>query len=494
MTNQVNQATSKSVCIIGCGSSGMPAIKAMVDNNISFDCFEAGNDVGGNWTINNSNGMSAAYESLRINTSKQMMAYADYPMPEDFPDYPDHRLIARYFNDYMDAFNLREHVQFNTVVEHCERDSNGLWWVTLGNGDRRYYQNLVVANGHHWDPQWPQPPLPGDFNGLVMHSHSYISPYDPIDLTNKNIVILGMGNSAMDIACELSQPSLENTVYMSVRTTAWVLPRYLFGKPLDQQARVLLPWRIMTRITEALMRLTHGSPQSHGLAKPKHRALQTHPTISQYIYDKLDNGEVIAKPAIRELNGNRVRFSDGSEVDADIVVYATGYKVNFPFFDPGFISAPDNDLPLWQRLVKPGIDNLFFIGLMQPLGAVMPLAEQQAKLVAEVINGSLQLPPLEEMLDDMEKERVAMHTRYLDSNRHTMQVDGPAYRKLLVKIRDRAKLRAATPAPVLNGVGLSANSKARVEVSNSQKPSENNQMQDRQDAVSKPSERALEES
>lgn len=493
MANQEYQAVSKDVCIIGCGSSGMPAVKAMLDNNISFDCFEAGNDVGGNWTINNSNGMSAAYESLRINTSRQMMEYADYPMPEDYPDYPDHRLIARYFNDYMDAFNLRKHVQFNTVVEHCERTSSGQWSVRLSNGDTRCYKHLVVANGHHWDPQWPQPPLPGDFNGLVMHSHSYISPYDPVDLTDKNIVILGMGNSAMDIACELSQPSLGNTVYMSIRTTAWVLPRYLFGKPLDQQAQLSVPWRLMTRITETLMRMTHGSPQSHGLAKPKHRALQTHPTISQYIYDKIDNGEVIAKPVISELKGNRVRFSDGSEVDADVVVYATGYKVNFPFFDPAFISAPNNDLPLWQRLVKPGIDNLFFIGLMQPLGAVMPLAEQQSKLVADVISGDLQLPALEEMFDDMQQERVAMHTRYLDSSRHTMQVDAPAYRKLLAKIREQAIQRAAKPAPVLNTVGLTAINKPRATSSQAERSSVD-QTHSSISTVSRSSETVLEES
>lgn len=461
MTKQLDQAAIKQVCIIGCGSSGMPAIKAMVDKGIRFDCFEAGNDIGGNWTINNSNGVSAAYESLRINTSRQMMEYADYPMPEDYPDYPDHRLIARYFNDYMDAFSLRDHVQFNTSVEHCERSATGEWAVTLSSGDTRYYQNLVVANGHHWDPQWPQPPLPGDFNGLVMHSHSYISPYDPIDLTDKRIVILGMGNSAMDLACELSQPSLSNTVYMSIRTTAWVLPRYLFGKPLDQHAQVSVPWRLMSGITEALMRLTHGSPQSHGLTKPKHRALQTHPTISQYIYDKIDNGEVIAKPAISELKGDRVRFNDGSEADADVVIYATGYKVNFPFFDPQFISAPGNDLPLWQRLVKPDVDKLFFIGLMQPLGAVMPLAEQQAKLVADVISGELQLPPLEEMLEDMERERMAMHTRYLGSSRHTMQVDAPAYRKQLGNIRVMAQQRAARKAPMLNSVGLWSKNKPR---------------------------------
>jgi hypothetical protein len=94
----------------------------------------------------------------------------------------------------------------------------------------------------------------------------------------------------------------------------------------------------------------------------------------------LKSTEVVAKPALVGLEGDRVRFADGSAAEADVIVYCTGYKVSFPFFDPDFLSARGNDLPLWLRLVRPGEADLLFVGLLQPLGATMPLAEAQAKL------------------------------------------------------------------------------------------------------------------
>ncbi len=96
------------VCIIGAGSSGMPAVKAMVDRGIPFDCFEASDEVGGNWCYRNRNGMSAAYESLHINTHSELMQYEDYPMPPDTPDYPGHAAIKAYFDDYVDRFSLAD--------------------------------------------------------------------------------------------------------------------------------------------------------------------------------------------------------------------------------------------------------------------------------------------------------------------------------------------------------------------------------------------------
>ena len=86
------------VCVIGAGSSGIAAVKALAQREIAFDCFEKSDRVGGNWVFRNSNGMSSAYRSLHINTSRDAMAYASYPMPREYPDYPDHFLIARYFD------------------------------------------------------------------------------------------------------------------------------------------------------------------------------------------------------------------------------------------------------------------------------------------------------------------------------------------------------------------------------------------------------------
>lgn len=442
---------NKQVCIIGCGASGIPAVKALLDRGISFDCFESSDEIGGNWVINNRNGLSAAYESLRINTSREAMQYADFPMTADFSIYPDHHQIKRYFNDYFSAFDLHRHVRFNTTVEHCEQMADGTWMVRLSDASENHYQQLIVANGHHWDPHWPQPPIPGDFDGLVMHSHSYISPYDPINLSDKNILIVGIGNSALDIACELSQAALDNHVYLSIRDSAWVLPRFAFGRPLGGKLSYFPHWRLMSILTRCLLYLSHGSPMQHGLPKPRHQPLQVHPSISQSFYDKLDQGDIRVKPNLQELKGHQLEFVDGSQIDADVVIYATGYKLSFPFFDQDFIAASKNELKLWQRMIKPDIENLYFLGLMQPLGAIMPLAEKQAKLIADVIAGRIKLPPLATMWEDIEHERIALQRRYLRSDRHTMQVDAPSYSRRLDKIRSRGERAARQSAAVLNG-------------------------------------------
>src|SRR5690606_33512252 len=149
--------------------------------------------------------MSACYESLHINTTIEIMEYADYPMPPNLPSYPNHYQIKAYFDDYLDHFDLRRLITFNTEVTSAEQDGDGLWRVTLDTGEVRHYHKLIVANGHHWDPNWPSPRFPGHFDGMEMHSHSYCNPNDPVDMHGKRVVVVGMGNSAMDIACELSR-------------------------------------------------------------------------------------------------------------------------------------------------------------------------------------------------------------------------------------------------------------------------------------------------
>src|SRR6476469_4461658 len=92
-------------CVIGDGSSGIP-----------FECFEKSDKVGGNWVFGNKNKMSSAYRSLHINTSRDRMEYADFPMPHDYPDFPHHTQIARYFDAYVDHFGLRDKITFETGV------------------------------------------------------------------------------------------------------------------------------------------------------------------------------------------------------------------------------------------------------------------------------------------------------------------------------------------------------------------------------------------
>lgn len=143
------------VCIIGAGCSGFTMAKRLTDHGISFDCFEVSDDIGGNWYFNNPNGLSSCYESLHIDTSKFRLAFEDFPVPEDWPDFPHHSQILDYFRDYVDHFDLRRTITFNTKVEHAQRLGTGGWRVELSNGETRDYRALVVANGHHWDARIP---------------------------------------------------------------------------------------------------------------------------------------------------------------------------------------------------------------------------------------------------------------------------------------------------------------------------------------------------
>ncbi|HVS28294.1 MAG TPA: NAD(P)-binding domain-containing protein [Solirubrobacteraceae bacterium] len=436
------------VCIIGAGSSGIAGAKVLAERGIAFDCFEKSDEVGGNWAFGNRNGMSAAYRSLHINTSRERMEYSDYPMPKDWPDYCHHSHIRKYFNDYVDHFGFRDRITFETAVEHAARRDDGVWEITLDNGETRRYDALAVANGHHWDPRWPEPAFPGSFDGKQMHAHSYV---DQKEFEGCNVVVLGMGNSAMDIAVEVSL--VANKTFLAARRGAHIIPNYFMGKPFDQfPVSKHMPVWLRLRIFEFFVRLIHGKPEDYGLPKPDHRLGEAHPTVSNYILARVVHGEITPKPSIAELAGDSVKFADGSVEKADIVVYCTGYKVSFPFFDEDFISAPDNDLPLYRRVFHPEIDNVFFLALLQPLGATMPLAEAQAKWVAQYLRGEYALPSRAEMLADIEDERKRMFKRYVKSKRHTMQIDFDDYMwelpKELRRGADRARERGfSLPIP-----------------------------------------------
>jgi cation diffusion facilitator CzcD-associated flavoprotein CzcO len=422
-----------SVCIIGAGASGITAAQVLAAKGIDFDCFEMGSGVGGNWRYDNDNGVSSAYRSLHINTSRTAMEYAAYPMPEDYPDYPSHWQIAAYFDDFVDHFGLRERIAFRTEVVKVVSTDGGYDVTTRavdgsGEAETRHYEHVVVANGHHWDPRWPEPSFPGSetFPGTQMHAHYYRTP-DVFE--DRRVVVLGIGNSATDIAVESSRVADET--YLAMRRGAHVLPKYLFGVPTDHLtssplARGPLPMQKLGM--KAMLRLAVGRMTDYGLPEPDHDVLEAHPTISADLLTRLGHGDITVKPNIDRFEGSKVFFTDGSGVEADVVVYCTGYRVSFPFLDETVVRAEDNHVDLYRRVVAPEHPGLYFIGLIQPLGAVMPLAEEQSHWVAELIAGEVTLPSVPEMRAQIEAYDAAVRKRYVASKRHTIQVDTHTYR------------------------------------------------------------------
>jgi hypothetical protein len=416
------------VCIIGAGVSGLVSCKALRDKGIEHTCFEASDDVGGNWYFRNPNGRSSAYRSLHIDTSKERISFGDFPMPAHYPDFPHHTELHAWLRDYADHFGLRESIRFNTRVERAERDDGGGWDV---DGER--FDALVVCNGHHWDPRHPD--FPGHFDGETIHSHHYIDTRDPIDMHDKRVLVVGIGNSAVDIASEVSRKGVAERTFLSTRSGAWVMPKYIFGRPADQLVKTnpRIPLRFQRRMGALLQRIVSGRMEDFGLPKPNHRFLEAHPTVSSEILLRLGSGDCTAKPDVAELMGDRVRFADGSVEHIDVIVYATGYNVSFPFFDPSFISAPDNVLPLYKRMFKPGVAELVFVGLGQAIPTIFPFAELQAKLMGMYFAGEYALPSAAEMERTIQADERRHRKHFSNRPRHTMQLDWYVYEDDLVR-------------------------------------------------------------
>lgn len=437
------------VCVIGAGSSGITACQSLAERGIDFTCFEKGSAIGGNWRYMNDNGMSSAYRSLHINTSREMMQYEAFPMPATYPDYPGHAEIAAYFEDFVDHFGLREKIEFQTEVVACEPTEEG-WEVTVeGPKGRRTesFTDLMVCNGHHWNPRWPEPAFPGSesFTGEQIHAHDYKTPEI---LDGKRVLILGIGNSATDIAVESSRIA-ERTI-LAMRRGAWIVPKYLFGVPTDRLTTfkpfTRVPLGIQSTMLKALLRLSQGKVSDVGLPEPDHDPLHAHPTVSDDLLSRLGHGDIVVKPNIDHFDGGTVVFEDGTSEEVDLVIYCTGYRITFPFFDSSVIDPSDNQIDLYKRVVSLDRPGLYFIGLVQPLGAIMPLAEAQSVWVADLIAGEGALPDRATMARDSAREQSAMARRYVASKRHTIQVDFESYLREISRERLRSRERVFLPA------------------------------------------------
>ncbi len=436
------QAAPRKVCIVGAGSSGITAAKTLHERGIDFDCFERGSAIGGNWRYRNDNGLSAAYSSLHINTSKEKMAYSDFPMPSSYPDYPHHSQIVDYFETYVDHFGFRDKIRFKTTVEKIEKaDAEGhpgAWRVTLEGGESHLYKAVLIANGHHWAKRLPT--FPGHFDGQTLHAHDY-KTFEGLE--GKKVLIVGIGNSGVDIASEVCR--VAERTYLSTRRSAHILPKYAFGKPIDHFSTPLsslFPLLLQRIFFEFLLKVVKGDQARFGVPKPSHHILQAHPTISEDLLSLVGHGKLQVVSDIECLARDGVILKTGRCEPIDVIIYCTGYHICFPFLDPKLVRTENNEIRLYRHVVHPQHQDLYFIGLVQPLGAVMPLAEAQAVWVAQLIKEEVQLPSRANMEQCIKSDLQAMHKRYVKSDRHSIQVDFyPYLRQLKIESRTRGRSR-----------------------------------------------------
>ncbi|XP_019357509.1 PREDICTED: dimethylaniline monooxygenase [N-oxide-forming] 5-like isoform X1 [Gavialis gangeticus] len=432
----------KRVAIIGGGSSGLCAIKSCLDEGMEPVCFERSNDIGGLWRFeeNPEEGRASIYKSVIINTSKEMMCFSDFPIPDDFPNYMHNSKIMEYFRMYAKHFDLLNYIRFKTSVCHVTRrpdfSATGQWDVvteTDGKQESSFFDGILVCSGHHTFAHLPLHTFPGieKFRGRYLHSREYKNPQE---FSDKRVIVIGIGNSGGDLAVEISHTAKQ--VFLSTRRGAWVLNRVGDeGYPMD----IVLSTRLNAVLKEFLAtsmvnkwaekRLNARFSHSHYGLQPTHRILSQHPTVNDDLPNRIISGKVLVKPNVSEFTETAAIFEDGTKEDnIDVVVFATGYSFSFPFLE-SCVKVVDNQISLYKFVFPPHLEKptLAFIGLVQPLGAIMPISELQCRWATRVFKGLNSLPSMSDMTADITQKKEEMAKRYVKSQRHTIQVDFVQY-------------------------------------------------------------------
>jgi dimethylaniline monooxygenase (N-oxide forming) len=346
--------------------------------------------------------------------------------------------VLEYLEAYANRFGVKRHIQFNTWVEDVRPAPDGGWQVRLQGGEVRRYRAVLVANGHLWDPRWPD--FPGQFNGAAIHSHDYRTA-EPF--RDKHVLIVGIGNSAVDIVVDVCK--LTKSTLLSTRRSAWIMPKYIMGIPTDRWSaffsrRLKLPTRVTRALIRRLMFLAVGDQTRYGVPKPKHAIWQEHATLSQELLPYVGHGWIRIKPNIKQLQGDRVLFDDDSSAPVDAIIYATGYRTTFPFVDPSLFEVKDGNVALYRRMLPPHLPGLYMVGLVQPIGPTIPLVEIQARWLASVLANETALPGRDVMQKEIARHNAHLAKRYVGSARYTLEVDFRDYAKQLR--RDVARGRA----------------------------------------------------
>lgn len=418
---------SQKFCIVGAGSSGLAAVRAFAVAGIPADCLEREDDVGGNWYYGRPH--SSIYQSTHTISSKRLTEYVDFPMPRDYPQYPHHRQVWEYLRSYARHHGLYERIEFGRTIERITHDGAG-WIVRLADGTERRYRGVVIANGHNWDPRLPE--YPGTFTGETLHSSQYKTPEV---LAGRRVLVVGAGNSGCDIAAEAAQHA--ECTFHSVRRGYHYLPKFWRGAPIDALNEQLLRWRVPTAVRRLfatfIERASFGDPTRRGLPRPDHRLFESHPIINSQMHYYLAHGRITPKPDVAELCGHEVCFTDGSREAIDLIVYATGFRISFPFVDRELLNWRDGKPDLYLNVFHPDRDDLFVIGLIQPDSGQFGLVDYQARCVAGFVAAVDAGHPAADELRKQKQSRsdLAGGIRYLASERHLLEVEHFSYRRQL---------------------------------------------------------------
>jgi dimethylaniline monooxygenase (N-oxide forming) len=449
MSGQLGQAVHRGrmrVAVIGAGASGLTTAKCLAEEGLEPVVFEQSSDIGGVWQYTEGAVKTGiAYQSLKTNTSKRMMAFSDFPYPDTAPDFPSRAEVLQYLQAYADHFGLRQFITFDATVEQLEPAADGQWTVhfRIGAGPQTNdtFNGVIVASGLYHAPVYPQSPGSETFQGHILHSADY---QGPAGFEGKHVVLAGVGASGADIAAEVSRVAAQ--VDISTRSGVWFLPHSIGGLPYDYQITrlsTLLPFRVRMTVFRQLVlneyrRMGYTDAKiASALRLPVFDVWRARLTPGTPVLTQILAGAIRLRPAIARIEPNGVRFVDDTFVLADTIIACTGYALHFPFLSSSIAAVEGDVIDLYEQVFHPSRPNLAFVGLCIVTGPLFPVAEMQARWVSRVFAQTTTLPSAPDRLQAVQRQRQ----RHQQLQAHPMRVQLADYLDALaVRIGVRPRL------------------------------------------------------
>ncbi len=342
--------------IIGAGFVGLGMAQSLQDAGIPYDQVDASDDIGGNWH-------HGVYQTAHIISSKKITQFTQFPMPEDYPNFPSAQNMQEYLQSFASHFGLREVVELQRTVIDVRPVEDNLWQVTFSHGEQRRYKGVLLCNGHHWCQRMPT--FQGTFSGEILHSKDY---HLPSQLQGKRVLVIGGGNSACDIAAEAARVGA--TSILSLRESVWFLPKTFAGIPVAEVTQAWMPEWLQRLIMHGIIQLTFGPHRNYGLPTPNYRLFEKHPTLNNEVPYYIQHGRIKVKPAVARLDQNQVHFVDESTEPIDLILCATGYYVAYPFLPQELQRVRGSVVNCYGGSFLADYKGLYFIGWGQARGGV----------------------------------------------------------------------------------------------------------------------------
>jgi hypothetical protein len=422
-------------CLVGAGPAGLVMARALVKEGVPFDWFERHSDVGGIWDMDNPD--TPMYDSCHFISSKYTSGFYGFPIPKEYPDYPKWDQIRDYIRNFSRVYGLTSRVTFNTSVIEAIPQEDGTWNISLSNGEARNYRGLINSTGVTWHANKPSIKGLENFSGKVIHSVEYRFPQE---FDGKKVLIVGAGNSGVDIASDAA--TYADQAYLSVRRGYRFIPKYLFGLPTDAliSGKIAPPRGVsISGDASTLIDTIVGDLTRYGLPKPDHDLLASHPIMNTQVLHHLGHGDLIAKPDIEEVLPTGVKFKDGSVVELDMIVLATGYEYSVPYLNQTNDEWKDGRPQLYLRIFSRRYESLYFLGYAEFADAAYRRFDEMAQLIVLDIRARATGVNYEEMLilKKTDSPDLAGGHKYIDSPRHTNYIEVETYMNYLSVLRDR---------------------------------------------------------